>query len=135
MSQLFEARAPEVTWHAEEVIRHVDHRPHLLVRVAVQGRHFPERALVPFVRIVGEDHTAVWAWFTEISPDSRALLGYFATDLPRSGVLEYGYFPESAARVPVHFDAATIKRLDRARVDKDVIETTTEHLRGQGGPR
>ena len=135
MSQLFEARLPEVTWHAEEVIRHVDRRPHLLVRVSVHGRHFPERALAPFVRIVSGDHRAVSAWFTEISPDSQSLLGYFATDLPASGVLEYGYFPEPPGHVPLRFDAATIRRLDRTRIHKDVIDTTTEHLRGRGGAR
>ena len=49
------AEPPQLTWQAEEVVRKIDDRPHLLVRVSIRGGYFPQRALVPFVRLVEGD--------------------------------------------------------------------------------
>jgi hypothetical protein len=134
MSEILHAEpTPELTWQAEDVIREVDHRPHLVVRITVRGRHFPQRALVPFMRIVQGDTMVARDWFTEITADSQALVGYFATDLPREGVIEYGYFPQILGRVRARFEATAIKRLDRSRVGREVIEATTEYLRRRRG--
>jgi len=125
----FDAQQPELRWQAQEVVREVDHRPHLLVRLAVQGGYFPHRAAVPFVRIIAGGRTVTEAWFTEITGDSSALMAYFATDLPADGIIEFGYEEQVLGRVPAVFDGKQIQRLDRKRLPVEVIETTSEYLR------
>lgn len=123
-----ERRQPELTWQAQEVVREVDHRPHLLLRVTVRGGYFPHRAPVPFLRIAEVGEAAVRAWFTEISGDSSAMVGYFATDVPRGGVIEYGYDDEVLGRVPARFSAGPVKRLERERLPGNVVEVTRGFL-------
>lgn len=118
----------ELTWHAQEVVRVVDRKPHLVVRITVTGGHFPQRALVPFIRIMEGEKQVARDWFTEIGEDG-SLIAYFQTDMPKSGVLEYGYFPEILGRIPLRFDANAIKRLDRKRLANDVMDTTSDYLR------
>lgn len=123
---------PQATWQAQETVREVDHRPHLLVRLTVRGGHFPHRALVPFMRIVDDDKVIAHAWFTEISGDSTELAGYFVTDLSGAGVIEFGYDEVVQGRVPIRFDAKDVKRLERNRLEKGVVETTREYLTKKG---
>jgi hypothetical protein len=125
----FDAQQPELRWQAQEIVREVDHRPHLLVRLAVRGGYFPHRAAVPFVRIVTGERSVTEAWFTEITADSSSLMAYFAIDLPAEGVIEFGYEEQVLGRVPAVFDGKAIQRLDRNRLDADVVETTSEYLR------
>lgn len=122
----------EVGWQAQEVIRVIDDRPHLLVRVTIVGGYFPQRALVPFVQLaVGESLQR--SWFTEISEESNELYGYFPTDISRDGIVEYGYGPDVYGRASKRFDAGAIRRLDRKRLPQDVIETTREYLAKKRG--
>jgi hypothetical protein len=125
----FDAHRPELTWDAQEIVREVDHAPHLLVRLAVRRGYFPHRAAMPFLRIVNNDGTLLLrAWFTEISPPSDALLGYFPVDLPDSGIIEWGYDDDVFGRVPFALDGRRIKRLERPRLAKDVVVTTSKYL-------
>jgi hypothetical protein len=127
-----ESRQPGLTWTAQEVVREVDHRAHLLVRITVRGGTFPHRAMGPFMRIVA-GRTVVFPWFTEISGDSGALAGYFAVDLPGEGVIEYGYPGQPPRRVPALFTPEPVQRLDRARLPRDVVEVTGEFLEEKRG--
>ena len=129
----FDAQPAEARWQAQEVVREVDHRPHLLVRLTVRGGYFPHRAAAPFVRIVGRDKAVVDAWFTEITGDSSALMAYFATDLPDDGVIEFGYEDQVLGRIPAAFDGKAVPRLDRKRLPSDVVETTRAYLRKKPG--
>jgi hypothetical protein len=129
-----EPRQPELTWQAQEVVREVDRRPHLLVRVTVRGGSFPHRAMGPFLRIVEGDAT-VFPWFTEIAEDSTALVGYFATDLPRGGTIEYVYPGEPPRRVPAQFSVEPVKRLERERLPRDVVEVTRKFLEAKRSQR
>ena len=128
-----QVRPQDLKGQAEEVIREVDHRPHLLVRVMVEGGYFPHRALVPFVRLIEGEHVVVRAWFTQVVPNSTALAAYFPTDLPDDGILEFGYGPQAMGRVPVPFDAKSIKRLDRTRLSTEVVETTRAYVSKRQG--
>lgn len=119
---------PGLTWQAQEVVREVDHRPHLLLRVTVRGGHFPHRAMGPFLRIAEGEQGSVPAWFTEVAGDSSALVGYFPTDVPPGGVVEYGYPGDATRRVPARFTAEPIERLDRERLGGDVVEVTRKFL-------
>ena len=84
------AQPVQVTWQAQEVVRVIDDRPHLLLRITLTGTTFPQRAAAPFVRVVvGESVTLSWS--TTISDDLRELHGYFPTDLPLEGIVDYGY--------------------------------------------
>ena len=127
-----QAHPAELTWQAQEVVQVVDHKPHLVVQIAVTGASFPHRALVPVMRILEGEKIIAHSWFTEISNDNRALLGYFATDLPDDGTIEFGY-PDQLGRVPVRFDAKAIKRLDRKGLDKEVVDVSIEYLRRKRG--
>lgn len=115
------SRQPEYHWQAREVVREVDHRPQLLVRLTVSGGLFRHRALDPFMRIVHDDTVVADSWFTEISADSRELMGYFRGPLPPEGIIEFGYLDEPPGRAPMRFDARHIARLDRERLDQDVV--------------
>lgn len=126
------ARPTEFAWRGQEVVQTVDYKPHLVVQISVTGDVIPHRALVPVMRIVEGEKIVAHSWFTEISNDNRALIGYFATDLPRKGTIEFGY-PDQLGRVPVRFDAKAIKRLDRKRLDKEVVDASTEYLRRKRG--
>lgn len=124
----FQIPVRELTWRAQEVVRVVDHKPHLVVRITVTGGHFPQRALVPFIRVMEGEKVVARDWFTEIGEDG-SLIAYFQTDMPKSGVLEYGYFPEILGRISLRFNANAIQRLDRKRLAKDVVDATSKYLR------
>lgn len=126
------ARPVKFTWRAQEVVQTVDHKPHLVVQISVTGGVFQHRALVPVMRITQGDKVVADSWFTEISEDNHALLGHFATDVPAQGSIEFGYV-DQLGRVPVKFEAKSIKRVDRKRLDKDVVAVTMEYLRRKRG--
>jgi hypothetical protein len=127
-----ERQIPEFTWQAKEVVREVDHRPHLLVRISVSGGHFPQRAMVPVMGITHDGKLVARSWFTEISADEQTLYGYFATDLPGEGVIEFGYAGQPLGRVRARFDGKEIRRLVRERLGREitiVTRATLEKLR------
>ncbi|HEU0202000.1 MAG TPA: hypothetical protein VFR86_16405 [Burkholderiaceae bacterium] len=76
------------------------------------------------MRIVLDDRKVRHAWLTGISGDASELNGYFSTDLPAQGVIEFGYDGEVRGRVPQGFDAKPVHRLDRKRLPKGVVEPT-----------
>jgi hypothetical protein len=123
----------DLSWQAREVVREVDHEPHLLVRLAVAGGYFPQRALVPIMRIVQGDEIVAHSWITEISADNRTLLGYFPTDLPEEGVIEFGYPDQPLGRLRVELGGDAIRRLDRHRVDERVVEASSDYIRRKRG--
>jgi len=104
------------SWNAKEVVKEVNRKPHLLVRLEVHGSYFPSRAAPPFVRIVPDEGNPVDAWFTEETPDNRSLVGYFPVDLPQAGRIEFGYGDAVVGRVRAALDAGKIPRLDRNRI-------------------
>ena len=121
------AQIPEFRWQAAEVVREVDHRPHLLVRVSVTGGFFPHRASPPVMQIAYGNGAYARSWFTQISPDNRTLHGYFAPDLPEEGIIEFGY-PDALGRVHAAFSEREVRRLLRDRLDKGVVVPTQADL-------
>ncbi|HEU4557496.1 MAG TPA: hypothetical protein VFS20_06585, partial [Longimicrobium sp.] len=116
-----------------EVVREVDHRPHLLLRITVGRGIFPHRSEPPFLRIVSGNEVAD-AWFTEVSGDGTQMVGYFATDVP-DGVIEWGYHDSVYGRVEARFLREPVMRLERGRFPREVVEVTgkvlNEKRRGQ----
>jgi len=116
-------------WNAKEVVKEVNGKPHLLVRLELQGDYFPSRAIVPMVRIV-TDRGAENAWFTEESPDQRSLIAYFRPGVP-AGVIECAYGSEPAVRAPTVLDPTKIARLDPKRLPQGIVAGGNDVARGR----
>lgn len=121
------AQPIQVTWQAQEVVRVINDRPHLLLRITITGTTFPQRAAAPFVRVVaGESVTRSWS--TTISDDLRELHGYFPTDMPLEGIVDYGYGSRVYGRAAQALQADAVRRLDRARLPPDVVDATRAYI-------
>lgn len=114
-------KLPEYRATIKEVIKTLDKRPHLLVRVEVSGEYFPHRDAPPFVVIRSGRDRSFKDLFTEVSPDNQKLIGYLPVDLPEGGVIEFGYGNEIWGAVPVELTRESVERLDRERIDREVI--------------
>ncbi len=128
---VFSGNLEKLSLRAEEVVREIDDRPHLLVRIEISGAHFPHRAAEPFVKIVTSDGAAAASWFAGVSDDNRRLMGYFPSDLPPQGTVEFGYANEVLGRLAVKFEAKAVSRLDRKRLPKDVVVVSTKDLQSR----
>ena len=122
----------EYTWEAREVVREIDDRPHLLLRVDVKGGTFPQRALEPVARITSPKGEQFVSWFATISPDERTLSAYFPVDVPDEGILEFGYFPVVVGRTGRTFTKKSAARLDRERLSPDIRPVTQAYLVERG---
>lgn len=122
-----------LTWDAREVVREIDDRPHLLVRITIRRAYFPHRAAVPFLRIRDARQQVADAWFAEVDDDNTALAGYFPTDLPESGVIEFGYGDQTIGRVPLEFRTDRVRRLDHERLPESIVPVTRRYLRERVG--
>jgi hypothetical protein len=127
---LYIAQLPELPFEAREVVKEIDDRPHLLVRIEISGGYFPHRAPEPFIRIITGKKVET-SWFAEISEDNRSLVGYFPTNLPRQGTVEFGYGDEVMGRLKLNFAAKNIARLDRKRLPKDVVVVSADLLKAK----
>lgn len=115
------ASTRDFSLRAEEVIREITPRPHLLLRITVLGPRFPHLDSEPFVRIVGTREKAE-AFMTEISADEKELRAYFPTDTAVSGSVEFGYASKVVGRIPIR--RLKIARLDMKRVESEVHRVT-----------
>jgi hypothetical protein len=66
---------PDYIWQAKEVIRGLDKKPHLLMRIEIIGPYFPHHAAEPFVRIIVSQGNTTESWSAEISEDNIRLWG------------------------------------------------------------
>jgi hypothetical protein len=106
--------SPKLRWEAKRVVRDLYEQPHVLLRLKLEGTHFPQRALEPWVRIGN-----VRSRFVEIAPDGLTALAYFDR-LPRSGTVELGYGPDVYLRFPQRFLAEPVRPLDLKRLPPNV---------------
>jgi hypothetical protein len=102
---------------AQEVVRELDKKAYVLLRVGVVGPHFPHRDSYPFVRIVSEDGT-VESLMAEVSTDQKELRGYFPTDAKLTGRVEFGYASQVLGSIPIRRIEAS--KLDSRRIEADV---------------
>jgi hypothetical protein len=128
-TEVFIERLQSVDWRAQEVVKELNDRPHLLVRVEITGPRFPHRAAEPFVRILSDDRVVAESWFADISEDNLRLLAYFPTDVPQGGIIEFGYGRDVMGRIQAAFESRVIQRLDRERLPKETVEVSTQFLR------
>ncbi|HJU92326.1 MAG TPA: hypothetical protein VJ656_05245 [Pyrinomonadaceae bacterium] len=105
----------------KEVIRELDRKPYLLLRVSILGPHFPRRDSYPFVRI-----GTIQSLMAEISRDQKELRGYFPVDVEVSGRAEFGYASQIIGSVPLV--QIPIVRLEPERMDRGVTKITLREL-------
>ena len=109
--------APALNWEAKEVVRDLNGRPHLLVRLTLRGIRPDERALEPIVR-VGDKV----ARFTRAGFPEPVLHAYFGEALPDGEFIDFGF--EDAGilhRFPLPFTVTEVTRLDRGRLPENVV--------------
>lgn len=121
-------KEPSLIAKAKEVVKIVNDRPHLLLRIEVRGSYFPHRAMEPVVRIFqgGEDYEL--CWFAEVSEDNAAVMAYFPVDVGLKGTVEYGYGNVIHGSLAKGLEEIEIDRLDRERLEKETVITTKRFL-------
>ena len=122
-------KLPEYKALAKEVVRVLDDRPHLLVRIEISGEHFPDRAQHPFVMIKVGEEEYFKDLFTEVSPDNKKLLGYLPVNIPSKGIIVFGYGDEIWGTVLGKFGTASVGRLDKKRLPKKIVIVDDNFLR------
>jgi hypothetical protein len=124
---------PGLAWSAREVLLDLDERPHLLVRLELQGDAFPHLDAQPFVRVAARRAYAE-SWFARVAEEGTSIAGYFAVDgLPAEGLVEYGYGDRVFGRVPAPFEPLRVKQLDRQRLPEDVVVVDERFLKRKRG--
>lgn len=112
---------PKYEVATKEVVKILNDRPHLLVRMTISGGYFPHRAPHPFIHIRVGEQEYFTDYFAEISDDNRLLIGYLPVDFPEKGVIEFGYGNEIWGTIPDEFSRDSIKRLERKRLPNNIL--------------
>jgi len=102
---------------AREVVRDMDGKPHVFVRVSLSGWHFPERAPEPFM-VVG---TAV-SRFVLIAPDGLSADGYFDSMPDTAKQISFGYGKIVSWDFRLAFNPKKVSRLDRERLPRGHVD-------------
>lgn len=124
-------KIPKFSWSAKEVIKEIDKKPHLLIRIEISGSHFPHRALEPFMKIRVNKEEIMSSWFTDVSRDNSKLIGYFPIDLPSKGVIEFGYGNQVMGIVDEKIDFDVISHLDREQLPEKVVAVSVKYLKAK----
>lgn len=100
-------------WDAREVVRDIDGKPQLWLRLRLQGPVFTHRALEPIVTVGGVTSRCV-----EIASDGLSVHAYFDRLPPEGAVIEFGYEDGVLYRFPRVFHREGIHVLDHQRLPK-----------------
>jgi len=120
-------KTPQYNAQAKEVVRVLNERPHLLVRIIIDGNHFPFRSVDPLIRIATSNEKHVTNLFAEVAPDNSKIIGYFPVTIP-NGIIEFGYEDELWDTLPGGFSPESVVRLDRKRLPNDIVIVDNEFL-------
>lgn len=119
---------PKYVVDSKEVIKIIDDKPHLLLRIKISGTNFPHRAKEPVVRIMYSKEKFAVSWFAKVSDDNKSLNAYFPVDTDISEWIEYGYGNVIHCKINEKFDPNKIYRLDREKMIDDTVIVTRKHL-------
>jgi hypothetical protein len=119
-------KLPEYKVQMKEIVKVLNDKPHLLVRVEVSGEYFPHRDAPAFIRLKVRDEEYLNDLFTEVSPDNQKLSGYFPVNLPARGIIEFGYGTEIWGSITAEFGTESLTRLDRQRLPKGLVIVNDE---------
>ncbi len=106
-----------ITIELREVVRDLDGRPHVLIRVRLSGWHFPERAPEPFL-VIGK----IVSRFVLIGPEGTIADAYFNVRLPAAKGVSFGYGHVISWDFDVKVDPTKIIPLDRKRLPKRFVD-------------
>jgi len=102
-------------WQAKEVVKDLDLKPHLFVRLTLTGARFPVMAQLPVVRVGNvRSHHVI------ISEDQLTAHAYFRQELPARGTIAFGFGDAVLLRFRPSFAARQLRRLDRKRLPKGI---------------
>ena len=118
-------KTPQYNAQAKEVVRVLNDRPHLLVRIVIDGNHFPFRSVDPLIRIATSNEKYVTNLFAEVAPDNCKIIGYFPVTIP-NGIIEFGYEDELWGTLPGEFSPESVTRLDMKKLPKDIVIVNDE---------
>ena len=107
----------DVKVEIREVIRDVERKPHVFIRVRLRGWHFPERAPEPFL-VIGE----IVSKFVLIDPAGKSADAYFDIRPPVAKRVSFGYGNIISWDFDVTVDPSGIVPLDRARLPKRFVD-------------
>jgi len=100
-----------------EVVRDVQERPHVFVRVRLTGWHFPQRAPEPFLTI----GRAVSA-FVLIGREGTSADAYFDVRPPAAERVSFGYGKVVSWDFDLAIEPGRIERLDRGQLPRNYVE-------------
>jgi hypothetical protein len=100
-----------------EVVRDLDGRPHVFLRLRLTGFYFPPGALAPFM-MVGD----VVSRFASSSADGLTVTAYFDQPLPQARIVTLGYGNVAVEDFNLEVDTRALSRLDRERLPRGVID-------------
>jgi hypothetical protein len=102
-------------WEARESLLDVNGVPHLFLSIKLTGTEFPLIAQIPQVW-VGK----TFAKHVLITEDRRTVRAYFDAPPPEGGEIYFGHLGKAELRFGP-FRPATLVRLDRSRLPKNVV--------------
>ncbi len=100
-----------------EVVRDVHGKPHIFIRVRLTGWRFPGRAPEAFM-LIGD----VVSRKVIIDQNGLGANGYFDKPLPRANQVSFGYGRVIQWDFDLPISPTKITRLDRARLNKEIID-------------
>ena len=107
----------DVKVEIREVVRNVEEKPRVFIRVRLSGWHFPERAPEPFL-VIGNAVSK----FVLIDHEGTTADAYFDVRPPAAKRVSFGYGNIISWDFDVTVDSATIDPLDRARLPKGFVD-------------
>lgn len=100
-----------------EVVRDVEKKTQVFIRVRLSGWYFPQRAPEPFL-VIGKTVSK----FVLISQDGTTADAYFDVKPPAANSVSFGYGNIISWDFGVKYEPAGIVRLDRGRLPKGIID-------------
>ena len=73
-------KLPEYKMIANEAIKMLSGKPHLLMRIEISGEFFPHRNAPAFIHIRTDRDSYIHDYFTEVASDNQKMIGYLPVD-------------------------------------------------------
>lgn len=107
----------DVKVEIREVVRDVEEKPHVFIRVRLSGWHFPQRAPEPFL-VIGK----ALSKFVLIDHEGTTADAYFDVRPPAAKRVSFGYGNIISWDFDVTVDPKSIDSLDRVRLPQGFVD-------------
>lgn len=120
---------PKIKLSGKEVIKIINDKPHLLLRLELSGDYFPHLDRPPFVRIMySRKNNFELCWFANVSDDNRSIYAYFPIDCKMASRIEYGYGNEVIGKVTEKIAEDRFEKLNNKKLEKSTVSVTQRYL-------